>query len=782
MKRDKTETADQGDMETPTWLTEARQLLEQGNPLAALTALEAGLSDMPDCADGWRMRGMILRNDLDRYEEAIASYDQALKYKPDFGDAWCGRGATLVELHRYEKAIASYDQALKYNPDDHKAWNNRGVALSDLHRHEEAIASHDQALKYKPDLPKAWVNRGIALRHLHRCEEAIANHDQALKYKPDFPEAWNNRGVAAYNSNGVNKQSVTLPPSMQNPALDQRNYPGQLASLREGLKYCKQDTHPEGWGTLHRRIGNAHCDEGNYKENPRPCWRDALRSYHTALQTLTADSFPEPHLQVLQGMIRAHLALDEIPAARRYQQQGITLFEQLRAAQPDSLKPTFETRFASFSQREIDLLIGENNPIAALKQAEFYKNRCLTWILDAWQETVLSPDAAEMQSLCNPHTAIFYWHLSPDRLTTFILTNGQPPQVLACNRRQQSQQFETWMQNYDRQYRDYASQKKESSKRSSHPWRTTLESQLAKLRNILHIDDLCEQLPPTVHTLILLPHRDLHRFPLHALFPDRFTVSYLPSCQIGLNLRDRKQTNTYLSLLNVDDPQTDQPEMPFAQLESAIVRHLIEDATHISPADASCDCVIHHLQKPYKTFHFTGHAAYNSRKPEDSAIALTDARLTAKQISRLNLSSYNLICLASCETAVTGKDSIATEYVGLSTAFLKAGAANVLSTLWQVDEISSAWLMIRFYQALLAGDAPAVALKQAQHWLKTVTYLELIGWLNALTVEGLSYRWRKELEVQVDLLKEQQGTIKPSDRPYNQPFYWAAFTLTGSVP
>ncbi|KAM3092172.1 CHAT domain-containing protein [Phormidesmis sp. 146-35] len=563
------------------------------------------------------------------------------------------------------------------------------------------------------------------------------------------------------------------------PALQQPE--PHIAALQEALSHLTEGS--LAWGYLHLYLGNIYLKHSNRIENPRPYWRDALRSYHTALQTLTADSFPEPHLEVLQGLIRAHLALDEIPAARSYQRQGITLFEQLRASQDDSLKPAFETKFASFSQREIDLLIGENNPIAALKQAEFYKNRCLTWILDAWQETVLSPDAAEMQSLCNLHTAILYWHLSPDRLTTFILTNGQPPQVLACNRRQQAQQFETWMQNYDRQYRDYASQKKESSKRSSHPWRTTLESQLAELRNILHIDDLCEQLPPTVHTLILLPHRDLHRFPLHALFPDRFTVSYLPSLKIGLNLRDRPQTHTtYSPLLNVDDPQTAQDQMPFAQIESAIVRHLIENAAHISPSDASCDCVIHHLQKPYKTFHFTGHAAYNSRKPEDSAIALTDGLLTAKQISHLNLSSYNLICLASCETAVTGKDSIATEYVGLATAFLKAGAANVLSTLWQVDEISSAWLMIRFYQGLLAGDAPAVALKQAQHWLKTVTYLELIGWLNALTVEGLSYRWRKELEVQVDLLKEQQGTIKPSDRPYNQPFYWAAFTLTGSVP
>jgi hypothetical protein len=90
------------------------------------------------------------------------------------------------------------------------------------------------------------------------------------------------------------------------------------------------------------------------------------------------------------------LNLKEIAAARLYQQQGIAVFVQLRAEQPDRLKPAFEAKFSSFSQLEIDLLVGENNPIAALEQAEFYKNRCLTWILDQWQETVISPSYAEM--------------------------------------------------------------------------------------------------------------------------------------------------------------------------------------------------------------------------------------------------------------------------------------------------------------------------------------------------------------------------------------------------
>ncbi len=127
------------------------------------------------------------------YEAAIVSYDQALKIKPDYHQAWYNRGIALDDLGRLEEAIASYDQALKIKPDYHQAWYNRGIALDDLGRLEGAIASDDQALKFQSDKHEAWYNRGIALFNLGLIEEAIASYDQALKIKPDKHEAWYNK-------------------------------------------------------------------------------------------------------------------------------------------------------------------------------------------------------------------------------------------------------------------------------------------------------------------------------------------------------------------------------------------------------------------------------------------------------------------------------------------------------------------------------------------------------------------------------------------------------------
>jgi CHAT domain-containing protein len=93
------------------------------------------------------------------------------------------------------------------------------------------------------------------------------------------------------------------------------------------------------------------------------------------------------------------------------------------------------------------------------------------------------------------------------------------------------------------------------------------------------------------------------------------------------------------------------------------------------------------------------------------------------------LSLPNSIKTTACETAITGREKIDTEYVGLTSAFLQAGAANILSTLWQVDEIANAWFTIYFYQQLLAGKSPAVALTMTQRWMQQGTWQNLADWL-----------------------------------------------------
>ncbi|MEM7066984.1 MAG: tetratricopeptide repeat protein, partial [Cyanobacteria bacterium P01_B01_bin.77] len=133
--------------------------------------------------------GITLRK-LNRYEEAIASYDEALEHKPNYYIAWHNRGVALEYLGAYEEALVSYSKATQLKSDYHLGWIGRGNILNKLGRYEEAIASYDEALKLKPDDHQAWYNRGVALGNLERYEEAIASYDQALAIKPDDYDTW----------------------------------------------------------------------------------------------------------------------------------------------------------------------------------------------------------------------------------------------------------------------------------------------------------------------------------------------------------------------------------------------------------------------------------------------------------------------------------------------------------------------------------------------------------------------------------------------------------------
>jgi CHAT domain-containing protein len=357
---------------------------------------------------------------------------------------------------------------------------------------------------------------------------------------------------------------------------------------------------------------------------------------------------------------------------------------------------------------------------------------------------------------------------------------GNAPDIFDFNKTSQAQQLTIWLQDWHKDYRDYASKKLTQTERENNPWRQNLQSRLTRLKEILQIETICQNLPDTIQNLILIPHRDLHLLPLHTFFPDYLSCTYLPSAQIGLTLQERPSPSpAYTPLLSIEDPKTEQDPMPFAQLESAIVRHLVNPSTPIGREQATTETVLHNLQQPFATLHFTGHSAYNARIPKASALALSDGLLTAETIAQQDLSSYRLIILSACETALTGNDGIRTEYVGLASAFLKAGAANVLSTLWPVDEISSCWLIVHFYQQLLQNQSPATALRNAQQWLQSITTNGLIQWIEQLSQDpNLGYRWQKELCQEIQTLKERKGKLD-TEQPFAHPFYWAAFALTG---
>jgi CHAT domain-containing protein len=319
-------------------------------------------------------------------------------------------------------------------------------------------------------------------------------------------------------------------------------------------------------------------------------------------------------------------------------------------------------------------------------------------------------------------------------------------------------------------------------------WRDRLYQSLKSLKNLLSIPEIETKLAqfPQINRLILIPHRDLHLFPLDSLFTNQYTVSYLPSIQVGINLlaHPTNPENRLLSIENPDSIQTNDdgtvtkfPPLTAAEAESELICRLYPQTTRRHKSQTTLSQVTAQLNQPHSVLHFTGHGYYNFKQPLQSALALSQAdRLTLNEIIKLDLSPYDLVCLCACETAIAGNQTITTEYIGIVSAFLYAGVAKVVSTLWTVESVASAVLMVEFHHRRLTGKPESQALSEAKHWLRTASVAELSHWyqqqMDALPDDHSLRPWL------CDRLDE-LATMKSDSIPYESPYFWAAFTLTG---
>ncbi|NEO38177.1 MAG: CHAT domain-containing protein [Moorea sp. SIOASIH] len=347
-------------------------------------------------------------------------------------------------------------------------------------------------------------------------------------------------------------------------------------------------------------------------------------------------------------------------------------------------------------------------------------------------------------------------------------------------------------------------------------WQNDLSNRLHRLAEILHIDDIIKQIAPECDRLILIPHQVFHWLPLHALpinskqgeatseiLIDHFPagVSYAPSCQL-LQLVETRKRQDFTHLFAVQNPTGD---LSYANIEVEVIKR------YFNPADtdvlvenaATKDAIDSKALNTYHCLHFSSHGYFNLEQPQKSALILADAYLNSAPVelnpaqhldlgndkvldldkcltldaifalkSEQKLAQCRLVTLSACETGLV-QSKLTDEYVGLTTGFLVAGSPAVLSSLWKVDDLSTALLMIKFYQNLLNQMSLAVALNQAQLWLRDATVQELRDWAEQLTKElNLDTNFNKKIKKVLRFFNSQET-------PFKSPYYWAAYCAIG---
>ena len=243
--------------------------------------------------------------------------------------------------------------------------------------------------------------------------------------------------------------------------------------------------------------------------------------------------------------------------------------------------------------------------------------------------------------------------------------------------------------------------------------------------------------------VILVPHGVLHYLPFAALvapdgsyLADQYALRFLPSASVLKFLRPPSSSGQ-APLLVLGDPDLGDPryDLHFANEEAKAVASIFPGSRVLVRKEAS-KSNFHMAAGAFTRIHFATHGEFNADRPLASGLHLANDRggddmLTVGELYSMSLNA-DLVTLSACETGL-GKVANGDDVVGLTRGFLFAGARSIVASLWSVDDRATAMLMEIFYRNLVIMD--------------------------------------KE-----EALRQAQITIRKN---FPQPFFWAAFQLTG---
>jgi CHAT domain-containing protein/tetratricopeptide (TPR) repeat protein len=212
--------------------------------------------------------------------------------------------------------------------------------------------------------------------------------------------------------------------------------------------------------------------------------------------------------------------------------------------------------------------------------------------------------------------------------------------------------------------------------------------------------------------VLIIPHAQLGSLPFAALddgkccLGQRYELALAPSARVALRGFLRQPASALRALVLGESTR-----LPHAAVEARLVAGLFPQAAVYVGDEATLDALRAHAGDA-DVIHLACHAQFRSDNPMFSALYLHDGALTAEEVEALSLGPCTVV-LSACETGLAEHGS-GDESIGLVRAFLVAGAARVLASLWPVDDEITAGFMSQFYGALCRGSAPAAALQIAQ--------------------------------------------------------------------
>ncbi|MEG4997083.1 CHAT domain-containing protein, partial [Microcoleus sp. B4-D4] len=706
-----------------------------------------------------------------------------------------------------ELAIASYTDALT-------------VYTSDAFRQDWAMTQNN--------LATAYIYR-ISGEKAENIELAIASCTAALTvYTRDaFPEYW-----------ATTQNNLAIAYSDRIRGEKAENMERAIALYRNALTIRTREAFPQNHtGTL-SNLGNL------YRSNQQ--WQLAYDTYAPAIETVEflrgeiqsgdeskqklAEEWNKLYLGMVEVCIQLKRYTEAVEYAERSKARNLVELLANRDIKPKGNIPETVLNELSRLGREIEAeqrqleieQINRNSNGGRILGERSLKSDSLTTSRDsthltklrkqldeliAHKITSIDPDFSltqkvkpilykDIQTLTGENTAILEWYIIGDKFLTFIITPQSPTPIIWQSSTADFEALVNWDNEYRKEYKEIKPQ-----------WKQKLASRLQNLAEILHLDRILKNIPKQCDRLILIPHRFLHLFPLHALpisherdfesgctdeidssitvslsksesclldlFPGG--VSYAPSCQLLQQAKQRQRPN-FSHLFAIANPTKDRYLL---ELQAANIRDKFKSNDFLAKDDANKNAILNAKLSFANCAHFGCHGKFEPDSPLESSLVFANKeRLTLLEIFNLDLNQCRLVTLSACETGLT-ESRTSDEYIGLPFGFLLAGSPSMVSTLWEVDQLASTLLLIRFYENIKTLSTVA-ALNEAQQWLRNLTSEKLEALL-------------KELQPQIDEifdrlpLKERtryvnaplKGAQNRKPFPFVEPHYWSGFIAIG---
>ncbi|MCB2156429.1 CHAT domain-containing protein [bacterium] len=625
------------------------------------------------------------RQAITEFENALDLADQGL-FRSEVASSHNNLGLVKRSMEQFDEALEDFRAALKIDREEGNRWGiayaqkNIGITHIQSGQPDKAISPLGEAISLSEEIgdrtnnTKSLVAMGDAHRDLNENIKARVAYTTALDQARDIPlpeMEWR----ALYGLAVLDRRAGNLQSTRENLAAAISVVEGLRARIKveefqDGFLLDKQQLYDEMIALL--------LDQGEVREAFNYSERSRGRNFIDLLGNRRIDFASAEDRDAMQRDRRLRLQVESLQ--RRLSSAPEDQRDELRA-ELDEAKQEYSNFLVE---------IRASNP------------QLSTFV------EVQPVDVAEIQSLLDPDTRLVVYHVLPEELVAWVIG---PASFNVVRTPVSRDELAVRIEGLRDRLQEFA----------------PVDGELATLSAWL-MTPIAGLIEPAARVGIV-PHRELHLLPFAAIRLDgtplieHVSLFHAPSASVlRYTFGRRGQIAGNLRVLAVGNPRFERAEMnlPFAEKEVERISWTFPDAEVVKGEEATESWVVDHIGD-YGIIHLATHGQYDPKLPLLSGIQLatdqhTDGELTAREVFGLSLRA-DLVALSACQTGL-GRISSGDEVVGLNRAFVYAGTRQILSSLWRVDDVSTAVMVKHFYRNVRTMNR-AEALRNAQLEVRT---------------------------------------------------------------